>query len=289
MKSERQRGLVCYSLPKIILPPCLRQRVILLRIIPYKKIEASFFDRTVEPTLCVPKSIDQSAVNFYAPEFTNKDFELVDAVGQSTLNAYFYLDATSGKPTPKYQKYHIGGKYDKELQVAVYWLQRAYEHAQKYPAQFDIHFQKSLAYLIEYLTTGDEEIFKQHSIEWLQSSSKIDYVYGYIETYDDPKGYRPPLFQSDVTIKSVDIDKLNALLPDLEERLPFRVEFKRSTVQGTEKLCRMLQLMFKAFTAGSLGPLNLTLAYCLPNYEEIRSMHGSKQIIYHAAKSMVNC
>ncbi len=247
-------------------------------------VEASLFDRTVESTMCVQNSIEKSAVNFYAPDFTDADFETIEPRGQSALNAYFYIDTKEGQRVPSYQTYRIDGKYGYELQVALFWLEQAYNHARQYPAQFDEHFTQSLKYLIAYIKTGDEEIFKLHSIEWLKSKSRIDYVYGFIETYDDPKGYRA-IFQSDVTIKSIDINKLNALLPQIERNLPFPADFKRPTLEGASGMPNA-SINVKAFGAGSLGPINLTLAYCLPNYEEIRSLHGSKQIIYHAEKSI---
>ncbi len=244
----------------------------------------SIFDRTVESTLTVPNSIDKSAVNFYAPDFTNKDFEAIDPKGQNTLNAYFYVDETDGERVPKYAKYAVDGKYGDELTVMVYWLQKAHKHAKKYPEQFDDYFIKSLSYLIKYLQTGDEELFKKHSIEWLKSKSKLDYVFGFIETYNDPKSYRA-LFQSDVTIKSLDIDKLNQILPELEDRLPLPEHFKRDNLHGAGSMPNA-SINVKAFTAGSLGPLNNTLAFALPNYSEIRAQHGTKQIIYHVDKNI---
>lgn len=249
------------------------------------RIERSLFDRSYESTMCVQNSIEQSAINFYAEDFTDADFEAIDPQGQSTLNAYFYIDKQGKNRVPRYEKYSSTGKYATELNIALYWLETAYQHGKKYPAQFDTHFVQSLSYLIDYLKNGDEELFKKHSISWLKSNSKIGYVYGFIETYDDPKGYRA-IFQSDVTIKSIDIDKLSAILPDIEDRLPFPAAFKRTTLQATQRVMPNASINVKAFTAGSLGPINLTLAYCLPNYEEIRSAHGSKQIIYHAEKSI---
>ncbi len=249
------------------------------------QVEKTLFDRSVEPTLTVPNSIDQSAVNFYSSDFTDQDFEKMSSDAQSTLNAYFYIDNEDGKRTPKHQKYSIDQKYAKELQVAVYWLSKARDHAKRYPEQFDTHLLKSLEYLITYFESGDEEFFKKHSIEWLKSNSKIDYSFGFIETYSDPKSYRA-IFQSDVTIKSVDIDTLAKRLSSIEDRLPFPEQFKRDNLSTGDATMPNASINVRAFTAGSLGPLNVTLAYCLPNYEEIRSTHGSKQIIYHAEKSL---
>ncbi len=249
------------------------------------RIADSLFDRTVEPTMTVPDSIDQSAVNFYSKDFTDQDFEKLSPEVKSILNAYFYIDDEDGKRTPRHQKYSVSDKYAKELAVAVYWLSKARDHAKKYPDQFDTHLVASLDYLIDYFESGDEELFKKHSIEWLQSKSTIDYCFGFIETYSDPKSYRA-LFQSDVTIKSIDINKLAQRLPKIESQLPFPEQFTRDNLLDGTASIPNASINVKAFTAGSLGPLNITLAYCLPNYEEIRSTYGSKQIIYHTEKSL---
>lgn len=250
-----------------------------------EQVAVSLFDRSVEPTLTVPNNIVQSAVNFYSPDFTDQDFEKIDSDAQSILNAYFYIDYKDGKRVSKYQKYSIDQKYAKELQVAVDWLSKAREHAKKYPEQFDAHLVKSLDYLLEYFKSGDEQFFKKHSVEWLKSNSPIDYCFGFIETYDDPKSYRA-IFQADVTIKSVDIKKLTDRLSSIEDRLPFPEQFKRDNLSTGDAPMPNASINVKAFTAGSLGPLRAVLAYCLPNYEEIRSTYGSKQIIYHAEKSL---
>lgn len=248
-------------------------------------IASSLFDLAVEPTMTVPDDIAKSAVNFYSSDFTNQDFGALDANAQTILNAYFYIEKQDGKRQPRYEKYGVEGKYAKELRVAVYWLQKALDHARKYPAQFDEHLIKSLEYLIAYLTSGDEGFFKKHSIAWLKSNSKVDYCFGWIETYHDPKGYRA-IFQSDITIKSLDIDTLNKALPAIEGKLPLPNEFKRDNLMTGGATLPNASINVKAFTGGSLGPLNITLAYCLPNYEEIRSTYGSKQIIYHAEKPL---
>ncbi len=250
-----------------------------------ESIASSIFDRDVESTMTVPNDIEKSAVNFYSPDFTNEDFDALNADAQTALNAYFYIDQKDGKRLSKYEKYSVEGKYTKEVRAMVHWLQKALDHARNYPAQFDEHLTKSLEYLIEYFKTGDEGLFKKHSIEWLQSDSRVDYCFGWIETYKDPKGYRA-IFQSDVTIKSLDIDKLNKQLPAIENKLPFPDEFKRDNLATGGASLPNASINVKAFTSGSLGPLNITLAYCLPNYNEIRSTHGSKQIIYHAEKSL---
>ncbi len=250
----------------------------------------TIFDENYESTCTIPNNIEQSAVNMYAPNFTEKDYQQLTAHERNKLNAYFDIDTTDGKHAPRMTPYAVQGRYGAELGVAQHWLKKAYEHAQQNTTYFDAHFVKSLEHLINHLENGDEESFKLHSIEWLKSTSKVDYNFGFIETYNDPKSQRGH-FQAEATIKAVDIQKLNAILPAIEKAMPLPPTFKRNTLdQGTASIPNA-SINLKVFGAGGLGPMFITAAYCLPNDEDIRSTYGSKQIIYPAEKgleSMIN-
>ncbi len=248
------------------------------------RLHASMFDAQHEPTLVVDGSIEQSAGNKYSPDFTQADFESMLPELKCALNAYFYIDQTDGKRVPKVQIHKVGGRYSDELDVAHHWLSKAYEHARKHPAHFDEHIPKSLAHMLVYLKSGDENDFKKFSIEWLKTNSRIDFNFGFIETLDDPLAYRGS-FEADVTIKAVDMKKLNALLPALERQLPFPDAFKRQNLEDTSAIPNA-SVNAKVFASGDAGPVKCTAAYCLPNYTEIRAAHGSKQIMYQQGKGL---
>lgn len=248
-------------------------------------IEQVLFDDCYEMTGTVPNNIEKSAVNFYHPAMTEQDFASLLADQRTKINAYFWVTQEDGKRVTKMQPYSMQGKYAEELATSVFWLRKAHEHAIRHPETFDNHLITSLNYLITFLETGDEKWFKEHSIAWLKSSSRVDYNFGFVETYHDPKSYRG-LFQAEATIKSVDIHKLNALLPFIEAQLPFPQEFKRQGLAYGSCPMPNASINQKVFGTGALGPLSLTAAYCLPNYEEIRATYGSKQIIYPADKGI---
>lgn len=247
-------------------------------------LQKALFDATYEPTLVVEGSIEQSSGNFYGPGFTQEDFDTVSPELKSALNAYFSIEMQNDKRSPKVEFYKIGGKYSRELEIAHYWLNKAYEHALKHPAFFDQNIPGSLAYLLKYIETGDESYFKQFSIAWLKTNSRIDFNFGFIETYLDPLHYRGS-FEADITIKAIDMQKLNALLPSLEKKLPFPEEFKRQNLDDNAAIPNA-SVNVKIFASGDAGPVKFTAAYCLPNYKEIRSEYGSKQIIYQADKGL---
>ncbi len=249
------------------------------------ELESVIFDRTYQPTGTVPNSIEQSARNFYAPGFTEDDYLSLSCDVRSSLNTYCSLEANSdGVIAPVALPYAVSGKYSQELTVAVFWLKKAHNQAQLAPDIFDEHLIKSLEYLIVYLENGDEEFFKKHSIEWLHSKSRIDYCFGFIETYDDPKNQRGS-FQAEATIRTITLGDLSAILPAIEKQLPVDEAFKRD-LSGKELALPNASINTKIFGAGHLGPMKVTAAYCLPNYEEIRATYGSKQIIYPSGKGL---
>lgn len=245
------------------------------------RLSRTLFDETYQPTQTTPNDIKNSSMNIYSNDFTDADYELLPSEDKNKLNAYFYIDTTTGSRVPKSISYAASAHYGPELTISAYWLKQALAHTAQHPQHFDAHLVKSLEYLIQYVETGNEEFFKKHSIEWLKTSSKLDYCFGFIETYADPKGKRGS-FAAEVTIKSFDIQKLNAILPSIEKQLPLPQEYMRSALGSVPNA----SINTKIFGYGDLGPLSITAAYCLPNYEEIRSEFGSKQIIYPSSKSL---
>ncbi len=248
------------------------------------RVALSLFDAQHESTCLVANNIQTSAGNIYAADFTEDDYQSLPAAERTAVNSYFFIDSSSGMRIPKVEKYKVGGKYGKELDVACYWLEKASAHAKKHPESFDANLIESLDHLITFFRTGDEEYFKKHSIAWLKSNSRLDYCFGFVETYDDPKSYVGS-FQTDITVKAVDMNVLNRLLPQLEKKLPFPQEFMRETIDDISAIPNA-SINKIIFSAGGLGPLRITAAYCLPNYSEIRSQHGSKQIMYHPDKGI---
>jgi dipeptidyl-peptidase III len=249
-----------------------------------ESLDKTLFDAAYESTCTVTGSIEASGSNFYSKDFTDADYQALTEEARSRLNSSISISKTSERK-PLVEIYSVGKKYSPELEVACFWLEKALTHTSQHPKHFDEHFIKSIEHLITFLKTGDEEYFKKHSIAWLQSKSRIDYCFGFIETYNDPKNQRG-LFQAEATIKAVDMDSLSKALPAIEAKLPVPDTFKRDVSGKGGQAIPNASINVQIFGAGGLGPLYATAAYCLPNYEEIRSQFGSKQIIYPASPSL---
>jgi len=243
-------------------------------------IISALFIPEYEQTLMKPGTIDASATNFHDLLFNDLDFEVIPAVNKK-VHAYYDIN-DQGEPIVRYA--HIGGHYSDELSVSTHWLEKAYVHAQSYPHLFDEHFSQSLEHLIAFFKTGDEDEFKKHFIHWINTDSVIDYSLGFIETLDDPMATTGSM-QGEVTIKHQNQEKLtqlNAVLPDIEEALPFPQAYKRTNTS----LSRTASINTQLYATGALGPLQITLAYNLPNYRDIKAEHGTKVILYPTEPSL---
>lgn len=238
-------------------------------------------------------SIETSGNNFYSKEFTEEMYESLPLEVKASINAYF--EVKNGNPIVRFRC--VNGKNGAELQVVVYWLCLALHHVILHHDTningrkiFDVHFAPALSFLIQFLITGDERYFKLHCIEWIQTNSIIDWTMGFIETYNDPKKIRGNA-GAEITIKDMDMSRLNESLLNLEQKLPISYKFKRnldpSESLNSSTLTPSINVSINTslYGAGDYGPGYMIAAYCLPNYDEIRSKYGSKQIIYQESMS----
>lgn len=235
---------------------------------PYKHLLKTIFNTNHEQEMVVPNSIESSCNNYYQKGFTEMMYQQIPDDIRNKVNIYF---TTSYPYCINYSE-----KYSNELKVSIYWLQQTLQHIKQYPKTFDDHIVRSLIHLIDFLNTGDEEHFKNHSIEWLKTKSRLDFTLGFIEQYHDPKLIRGHAC-GEITIKTTNMEKLNPVLLDMETRLPLPEKYKRIM---DEKTVLNVSINRQLFGGGDYGPMQITAAYCLPNDDNIRNQHGSKQIIY---------
>jgi Peptidase family M49 len=241
-----------------------------------KHLYQVIFDSNYEPTRTT-QSIETSGGNMYSRNFTDADYEKVPDDLKARVNLYFYKDDDGNVQWQTYSE-----KYKKELDVSVYWLSKALEIAKQNPQHFDQHTSKSLNLLIQFLETGDEEKFKEHTKEWIKMSNRVDYTTGFIETYLEPKEIRGGA-ASEVTVKAVDMKSFIPLVMAMEARFPVPVEYKKmDSSQATVNT----SINVAACGSGEYGPAKVTAAYCLPNYDDIRSTYGSKQVLYQTGKPL---
>lgn len=220
-------------------------------------------------------NIANSAVNFYGPSITDADLELFykDANKESGgrpieagLNSTLVKE--DGKLVEKVWK--KDGKYGAAIEEIISWLEKAKNVAEN-SAQ-----EKALSLLIDYYTTGNLETWDEYAIAWVNSTEgNIDWIHGFVEVYNDPKGYRGS-YESIVQIKDFEMSRQMSVLSGeaqwFEDNAPIMEEHKKENVVGISY--NTVNVVGEAGDASPSTPIGVNL----PNNNWIRQEHGSKSV-----------
>jgi dipeptidyl-peptidase-3 len=233
-----------------------------------ERLRPTIFDPNFEAVMVNQRKGDDiiatSAGNLYDRRLTQKDVESLPPEWLQRLNVRFGYD--NGRAIP--QVYRIGGLFSPDLETITHFLQLALPLAESGEQG------RGMQVLIEYYRTGDEEKFREYSIDWLRSSTTVDYLNGFIESYMDPRGIIGQFegnvsFISDSTL----IERLaeNALY--FERRMPWPDIYKLDKV--SKPVANVVNVIVETGDSGPVSPA----AYNLPNYNDLRRDYGSKNII----------
>jgi dipeptidyl-peptidase-3 len=214
-----------------------------------------------------------SAINFYQD------------VNEADVTAYYnsVKDANDPKPISyglnsriildegivKEITWKSGGIYGDAIDQIIFWLEKAATVADS-PAQL-----AGIEKLIEYYKTGDLNTWDEYNVIWVNDSSRIDFVNGFIEVYADPLGMKGT-WESVINFKDLEATKRTEIIASnaqwFEENSPIDERFKKDEVKGVSA---------KVITVSMLGgdcyphtPIGINL----PNADWIRKEHGSKSV-----------
>ncbi|SDU19867.1 dipeptidyl-peptidase-3 [Polaribacter sp. Hel1_33_78] len=216
-----------------------------------------------------------SAINFYAPDITDKDvvdFYKTAYKGPKGMPVEAGLNSKlvreNGKLLEKVWK--SGGMYGAAIDNIIIWLEKA-----KGVAENDKQA-NALSLLIDYYKTGSLDTWDKYCIAWVTSiEGNIDWINGFIEVYNDPKGYRGS-YETVVQIKDFDMSRKMKVLSDnaqwFEDNAPLDPTHKKENVVGVS-----YKTVNVASEAGDASP-STPIGVNLPNNNWIRQQHGSKSV-----------
>lgn len=216
-----------------------------------------------------------SAVNFYGDDVTEKDVDNFYSTKKSpdpnkplSFGLNSKLVRENGELVER--TYRVGGLYSSSIEKIIYWIEKAREVAEnkKQKKAFDL--------LIEYYRTGDLKVWDDYNIAWVETTEgDVDYINGFIEVYNDPKGYRGS-YESVVQIKDFEMSrKMSAISEEaqwFEDNSTIMDEHKKKNVVGIS-----YNTVNVAGESGDASP-STPIGINLPNANWIRANHGSKSI-----------
>jgi dipeptidyl-peptidase III len=168
------------------------------------------------------------------------------------------------------KKWMVGGMYTEAIEKVVFWLEKA-----SLVAENDKQA-ASLRKLIEYYKTGNLKTWADFNILWTQGTGgDIDFIQGYVETYNDPLGYRGS-YESIVEIKDFDASARMKVMMDnaqwFEDNSSTAKEHKKDKVVGITY--NIVNVVGESGDASPQTPIGVNL----PNANWIRAKFGSKSV-----------
>jgi len=219
--------------------------------------------------------ISGSAVNFYGPGITAKE---VDQHYQAMKSPNpekplaFGLNSKLVKENGelKDRVWKSGEMYGAAIDKIIGWLEKAKEVAENEKEE------KALKLLIEFYKTGDLQTWDDYSVAWTQATEgDIDFINGFIEVYDDPKGYKAT-FENVVQITDFEMSEQMQVVGEnaqwFEDNSPIMDEYKKDSVVGV-----VYKTVNVAGLGGATSPTS-PIGINLPNQEWIREHVGSKSV-----------
>ena len=216
-----------------------------------------------------------SAVNFYDPDITEKEVDtfyenllVPNPKKPISLGLNSKLVRVNGGVEEKVWK--KGGMYSASIEKIIQNLELAKKYAEneKQADAFDL--------LIKYYETGDLEIWDDYNVAWVETTEgDVDYINGFIEVYNDPKGYRGS-YESVVQIKDFEMSKKMSAISNEAQWFE-----NNSTIMNAHKKKNVVGISYNTVNvAGESGDASPStpIGINLPNANWIRANHGSKSI-----------
>lgn len=236
------------------------------------------FDPTVMPKRMNQSSgvdiVATSAVNFYEG-VTQKEVEdfynaMKDPNDNTPVSYGLNSKVVRQDGIVTEQVWKLGGMYDKAIERIIGWLEKAAAVAE------NDHQKEVINTLISYYRTGDLKTFDDYSVKWVtDTSSRVDFVNGFIENYADPLGMKAT-WESIVNFKSEEASERTRIISEnaqwFEDNSPVDDRFRKEEVKGISA-----KVITAAMLAGDCYPAT-PIGINLPNADWIRRDHGSKSV-----------
>ena len=203
--------------------------------------------------------------NYYPHDITAEEF---DAFEDANKNSWYTVIRRNEDGSLKSVWYHEA--YAEEIGRICALLEKAVTLAE------DPGLENYLEKRIEAFKTDD---YLESDLAWMDmKDSKIDFVTGPIESYDDKFQETKASYESFILLKdearSKGLAKFVAMLPALQKELPCAPEYK-TFVPGTSS---DLNVYDAVYYAGDCNAGSKTIAINLPNDERVHALKGTRRL-----------
>lgn len=202
---------------------------------------------------------------FYPKDMTKEEFDALKDKNKNSLYTVLRRD-NEGKLVVKWYR----EEYKDQIQKVCTLLDKAITLAE------DAGLKK---YLQERKKAFETDDYFASDMAWMDmKSSKLDFVVGPIENYEDRLFGTKAAYEAFVLVKDEEesgkLAKFTAMLPELQKGLPCDEKFKKE-VPGTESDLNVYDVIFYA---GDCNAGSKTIAINLPNDERVQLKKGARRL-----------
>ena len=202
---------------------------------------------------------------FYPKDMTKEEFDALKDKNKNSLYTVLRRD-NEGKLVVKWYR----EEYKDQIQKVCTLLDKAIALAE------DAGLKK---YLQERKKAFETDDYFASDMAWMDmKSSKLDFVVGPIENYEDRLFGTKAAYEAFVLVKDEEesgkLAKFTAMLPELQKGLPCDEKFKKE-VPGTESDLNVYDVIFYA---GDCNAGSKTIAINLPNDERVQLKKGARRL-----------
>jgi dipeptidyl-peptidase III len=166
--------------------------------------------------------------------------------------------------------YRSGGLYGEAIDQIIFWIEKAILVAES------ARQKKELRLLIDFYRSGDLKLWDEYNVAWARNTeSVVDYINGFIETYNDPLGMKASW---EAVVDYTDVEAtirtkiISANAQWFEDNSPIQHEYRKEKVTGIA--ARVINIAMLGGDCYPASPLGINL----PNADWIRKEVGSKSV-----------
>ncbi len=250
----------------------------------------TFGDKSILDTIQDPWVRDFVAINYGPWERLNCNKSFVSGYGEKPAGCQYYpedmtMEEFNALDDPDKNSLYTVIRRDENGQLKVVWYRDEYKEELSKVCELmnkaiELAEDEGLKnYLIERKKAFETDDYFNSDMVWMDmKNSRLDFVVGPIENYDDQLREAKASYEAFVLIKdekkSNDLAKFVSMLPDLQKELPCEPQYK-TFVPGTSSDINVYNVVYYA---GDCNSGSKTIAINLPNDDKVQAKKGARRL-----------